>query len=73
MARVEYLGAERVIHGVLEGGRWKEAKVAARIPSTMTDPYGVDSVHVFVVAESHLKFFDRQSGRRAAPTGLSWQ
>jgi len=73
VTRVEYLGADRVLHGVLEGSRWKETKVAARLSSTMRDDHPVDSVHEFAVSEPHLLFFERGTGRRATPRVLSWQ
>ncbi len=70
---VEYLGAERVLYGVLEGSRWERKKVVSRIPSTVPARFAVDSVNDFAVAEASLKFFDRQSERRTAPREISWE
>jgi len=73
VARVEYLGAERVLHGILEGDRWMAAKVAARIPAATKREFPVDSVYDFAAAEANLKFFDARTERRVPPRVLSWQ
>ena len=70
---IEYLGAERILYGALEGGRFPGKAVASRIPSGVTERYEANSVHDFIVPESELKFFDRASEKRVAPKAIPWQ
>ena len=60
----EYLGAERILYGTIEGGALHGRKVISRIPSTHDAGLVDDSVHAFAVAEGDLKFFDPQTERR---------
>ncbi|HEY6221702.1 MAG TPA: hypothetical protein VIX13_04125, partial [Candidatus Eisenbacteria bacterium] len=68
----EYLGAERLVYGVLEGGRADGKKVVSRIAATHTASYEAGSVHAFAVSEKHLKFFDRQTEKRTSPRPGIW-
>jgi multiple sugar transport system ATP-binding protein len=71
---VEYLGSERIIYGVGEGGPLGEKKVVARLTTASSGGLAEGSVHEFAVAERDLKFFEKGSGRRtAAPGGLAWR
>jgi multiple sugar transport system ATP-binding protein len=67
----EYLGAERILYGVLEGGPFDGRKVVSRIAATHAVRFAPDAVHDFAVAERNLKFFDPESGIRTAPVRLS--
>jgi multiple sugar transport system ATP-binding protein len=67
----EYLGAERILYGVLEGGPFDGRKVVSRIAATHAVRFAPDAVHDFAVAERNLKFFDPGSGIRTAPVRLS--
>jgi multiple sugar transport system ATP-binding protein len=68
----EFLGAERVLYGTFESTRFQSTKVISRIPSIAGARFNVASVNDFAVAEKDLRFFDPQTGKRAAPRGLSW-
>jgi multiple sugar transport system ATP-binding protein len=67
---VEYLGADWIVYGVLEGGRFAGKAVKARL----LDASGVriDDVRDFAVAAHRLRFFDRQSEQRTAPRPMEW-
>jgi multiple sugar transport system ATP-binding protein len=67
--RVEYLGADRLLYGVLEG-KFQGARIIARLPSTVMAPVPAASAHPFAVREKDLRFFDPASGLRAAPRAL---
>lgn len=69
---LEYLGSERILYGSLEGGRFQQKEVIARIPSTMQSTFAVDSVSDFAVAEPNLKFFDRESEKRVQKRDFQW-
>ena len=70
---VEYLGAERILYGYLDGGRFEHKEVVSRIPSTIPVSYTVGSVNQFGLREKNLKFFDRASHQRTEAKVLAWQ
>jgi multiple sugar transport system ATP-binding protein len=59
--RVEYLGNERLVYGLTQGGL-PETKVVARIPTTLSTPLEEGRLANFAVRRSDLCAFDRQSG-----------
>jgi multiple sugar transport system ATP-binding protein len=63
ITRFEYLGADRLIYGVLEPP-FAEARVIVRLPSSETIAQSPGESAVFVVAERNVKRFDRETGRR---------
>jgi ABC-type sugar transport system ATPase subunit len=65
VTHVEYLGAERVVYGVVPEGRFEGRKVVSRLPAQHTDGYAVDRVYDFAVPERELKLFDAGSEKRA--------
>jgi multiple sugar transport system ATP-binding protein len=69
---VEYLGSERIIHGVLEGGRFDGRKVVSRMaPGSSVDlAQGVS--YAFEVGRSAVKRFDPATGRRVAGPAIVW-
>ena len=67
----EYLGAERILYGQVQGGRFDGKKVISRIPSAQDGQFSEGSDHEFAVAEKDLKFFDRQKGTRTARVSIS--
>jgi len=67
----EYLGAERILYGVLEGGSFDGRRVVSRIAATHAVRFAPDVVHDFAVAERNLKSFDAETGMRTAPVRLS--
>src|SRR5437016_2234981 len=66
VTRVEYLGADRLLYGVLED-KFPDAKVFARLPSTVALTYEGGRRYAFAVPEKELKFFHRATGLRTAP------
>jgi multiple sugar transport system ATP-binding protein len=66
----EYLGAERIIYGRLEGERFEGEKAISRMSATYGGRFEPDSLHAFAVSEQHLKFFDREKGVRTARVPL---
>ena len=67
----EYLGAERILYGVLEGGPFDGEKAVARMSSTLAARFAPDVVHDFAVAKKDLKFFDREKETRTEPRALA--
>ena len=67
----EYLGAERILYGQLEGDRFDGKKVISRMSSTHGARFESGSLHAFAVPERELKFFDREKGTRCAPVPLN--
>ena len=66
VTRLEYLGADRLLYGVL-GIPFPEKKVIAKLPSTVTLPIQAGESYEFAVQEKDLKFFDQETGRRTGP------
>jgi multiple sugar transport system ATP-binding protein len=64
---------ERILHGVIEGGRFGGRKVISRVATAASGDLGEGAVHDFAVPASEVKFFDRATGRRCAPRELSWR
>jgi multiple sugar transport system ATP-binding protein len=67
----EYLGAERILYGVLEGGPFDGRKVVSRIAATHAVRFAPDVAYDFAVAERNLKFFDPTTGIRRTPVRIS--
>jgi multiple sugar transport system ATP-binding protein len=65
ITRVEYLGADRLLYGVL-GGSFDAQKVIARLPSTVTAAVEAGKSYDFVVEEKELNFFDPATELRTA-------
>ncbi|HTY41216.1 MAG TPA: ATP-binding cassette domain-containing protein [Thermoanaerobaculia bacterium] len=68
----EYLGAERIVYGAIEGGAFHGRKVISRLASTLTFPCEPGGIQAFAVTERHLKFYDRASGKRTAARPHAW-
>jgi multiple sugar transport system ATP-binding protein len=69
VTRVEYLGADRLLYGTLEG-RFRDARVVARLPSTVTVPIQPGMGYEFAVRDKDLKFFDTATDLRTGPRPL---
>jgi multiple sugar transport system ATP-binding protein len=67
----EYLGAERILYGLLEGGPFDGKKAVARMSSTLAARFAPDTIHDFAVANRDLKFFDREKGTRTTRRTLA--
>jgi multiple sugar transport system ATP-binding protein len=59
----EYLGAERIVHAAVEGGRLDGREVVARLPAA-GPALAAGTVHPFAVPRAAVHRFDRRSGRR---------
>jgi multiple sugar transport system ATP-binding protein len=70
---VEYLGSERILHGVIEGGRFDGRKVVSRVATAQSGAFGENTVHDFAVPAREVKFFDKATGKRTGPRELSWR
>ena len=66
----EYLGAERILYGIIEGGPFKERKVISRIPATHGSEISDGNVYTFAIANRDLKFFDPKTEKRASAARL---
>jgi multiple sugar transport system ATP-binding protein len=67
----EYLGAERIVHGVVEGGRLDGRRVVSRLPAGGPD-LAAGTAHPFAVARAAVHRFDPRTGRRTAGGGIAW-
>jgi multiple sugar transport system ATP-binding protein len=63
VTRAEYLGSERVVHGVVEGGPFDGRAVVSRLPPLVAADPAPGAAHPFAVARSALLRFDRATGR----------
>jgi multiple sugar transport system ATP-binding protein len=63
VTRIEYLGAERLVYGVLEG-RTPQTHVISRIPTSVRTELSPGQSYPFVVRRRDIDRFDRSSGRR---------
>jgi multiple sugar transport system ATP-binding protein len=61
--RIEYLGADRLVYGMLEAPH-PPTKVISRLPSTIALPIETGRRYEFAVRERDLKYFDRETGLR---------
>jgi multiple sugar transport system ATP-binding protein len=63
ITRIEYLGADRLVYGVIEG-RSPEAHVISKIPTNIRTEIAAGGRYNFVVRCADIERFDRDSGRR---------
>ena len=63
ITRVEYLGADRILYGALEG-RFEGARVVARLATTLEAKVQAGRTQDFAVRARELKFFDKVTGLR---------
>jgi multiple sugar transport system ATP-binding protein len=61
--RVEYLGADQLIYGNIEGSS-KDYNVVAKFSSESTNDIKADNSYEFVVKKDQLRFFDKDTGLR---------
>ena len=69
ITRVEYLGADRLLYGILCGD-FSDQKVIARLPSTVTVDIKAETTYDFTVEEKELKFFDTTTELRISTRPL---
>ena len=63
ISRIEYLGADRLVYGVIEG-RIPEAHVISKIPTNVRTHITAGQIYDFVVRRQDIARFDRSTGRR---------
>ncbi|HEY7240359.1 MAG TPA: ABC transporter ATP-binding protein [Burkholderiales bacterium] len=63
ITRIEYLGADRLVYGVLEG-RTPQAHAISKIPTNIRAQIAAGERYDFVVRKSDIERFDRASGKR---------
>ena len=68
VTRVEYLGADRLVYGVLEGWR-PETHVISKIPTNIRAEIAGGEKYDFIVRRSDIVRFDRATGRRRNGAG----
>lgn len=66
VSRIEYLGADQLLYGDIEGFS-KEKSVVAKYSSESTDDVEADKTYEFAVQKEQLRFFDKDSGLRVEP------
>jgi multiple sugar transport system ATP-binding protein len=66
VGRVEYLGSDRLLYGLLSDAVG-DGRTIAKLPSTVTIPIEPGHSYEFVVQAQHLKFFDKATGLRTEP------
>ena len=66
----EYLGAERILYGTIQGGPFGDKKIISRIPATHDAGLTDDSTHTFTIGRRDVKFFDAKTEKRTAPRAL---
>jgi multiple sugar transport system ATP-binding protein len=67
----EYLGSEWILYAHLEGERFGNKMVIARMASATS--YEVGKVYDFAVRDGDLRFFDKNTGKRTEARVLAWQ
>jgi multiple sugar transport system ATP-binding protein len=73
VTNVEYLGAERILYGAVEGGRFDGKRVLSRIAVSAGAGNVSGATHDFAIRVGDLAFFDRKSERRTAPRQVAWR
>jgi len=68
---VEYLGAEFILAGILQGGKADGKNVIARL--LLGHNFEIGTTYDFAVPERHLKFFDRTTEQKSPARPLTWQ
>ena len=63
VTRIEYLGADRLIYGLIEG-RPSDVPVISKIPTNIRTEIASDQTYQFVVRREDIQRFDRSSGQR---------
>ncbi|HTE56263.1 MAG TPA: ABC transporter ATP-binding protein [Kofleriaceae bacterium] len=66
---VEYLGSEWILYGRIEGERFADKVVIARLPDA--SGHSIGELYDFGVSERHLRFFDKESTVRTEPRSLA--
>lgn len=70
VTRVEYLGSERFLYGLVDSAKGP-TKIVSAIPSLVTMPIEAGKTYDFVVDRSDLSFFDKKTEQRIAPVAFA--
>jgi multiple sugar transport system ATP-binding protein len=70
LTRVEYLGSERFIYGLVDSFKGK-TKIVSVLPSLVTVPLEAGKVYDFVVDRQNLNFFDKKTEARIQPIAFT--
>jgi multiple sugar transport system ATP-binding protein len=70
---VEYLGSERILHGVIEGGHFDGRKAVSRIATASSGSFTEGATYDFAVPAREVKHFDPGTGRRTTPREVRWR
>jgi multiple sugar transport system ATP-binding protein len=65
VSHLEYLGSEWILYARIEGGRFADRQVVARLPSN-TSGYKTGESYAFNVSGEHFHFFDKATQKRLA-------
>jgi multiple sugar transport system ATP-binding protein len=66
VSRVEHLGADRLLYGVLRD-TFPDEKVIVNVPTLVDLDIRPDRAYEFAVKETDIKFFDKATGNRTSP------
>jgi multiple sugar transport system ATP-binding protein len=70
VTRVEYLGSERFLYGLVDSAKGP-TKIVSAIPSLVTLPIEAGKTYDFVVDRHDLSFFGKETERRIAPVAFA--
>ena len=63
VTRIEYLGADRLVYGLIDG-RAPETRLISKIPTNIRTHIDAGRVYDFIVRRQDIARFDREDGRR---------
>ena len=63
ITRIEYLGADRLVYGLIDG-RTPETRLISKIPTNIRTHIDAGRVYDFIVRRQDIVRFDREGGRR---------
>ena len=63
ITRIEYLGADRLVYGLIDG-RTPETRLISKIPTNIRTHIDAGRVYDFIVRRQDIARFDREDGRR---------
>jgi len=70
VTRVEYLGSERFLYGLVDSAKG-QSKIVTAIPSIVTLPIEAGRTYDFIVDRHDLSFFDKMTEMRIAPVAFA--
>ncbi len=68
---IEYLGSEWILYLRGDGGRFADRELISRLPSAAS--FQIGESFEFGIQERDLRFFDKQTEKRAEARALAWQ